>query len=265
MSDIDSFRYTDSRQGGCHLYHRLFLVPVWRCCQSFPPEVPLWCEWIMRCRSEWVALKRTREQWEAPWHPCHLKIQEANIYLYIHWVPSGKVFLEMNDMINWYADKSRKNRNYFARLAQIVVYCSLTACLNFAKKNTSATRCLPASVSIHSTAISDSPAWKERWRRGSAPSPTPTPALRLLLSPRCNIEIQLRQTALHAGWLPGSTVVNNRRVSVGWLPNQSCGCVHFNTLSGEFYGFLFWHFAVANSVGGESPKHQSSVIFPEWR
>lgn len=60
VPDIDSFRYTDSRQGGCHLYHGLFLVPVWRCCQSFSPEVPLWCEWIMRCRSEWVALKRTR-------------------------------------------------------------------------------------------------------------------------------------------------------------------------------------------------------------
>lgn len=60
VPDIDSFRYTDSRQGGCHLYHGLFLVPVWRCCQSFSPEVSLWCEWIMRCRSEWVALKRTR-------------------------------------------------------------------------------------------------------------------------------------------------------------------------------------------------------------
>lgn len=60
VPDIDSFRYMDSRQGGCHLYRGLFLVPVWRCCQSFSPEVSLWCEWIMRCRSEWVALKRTR-------------------------------------------------------------------------------------------------------------------------------------------------------------------------------------------------------------
>lgn len=62
---------------------------------------------------------------------------------------------------------------------------------------------------------------------------------RLPLSPRSNIEIQLRQTALHAGWLPGSTVVNNRRVSVSWRPNQSCGCVHFNTLSASFMDFYF--------------------------
>lgn len=59
QSDIDSFWYKDSWWGGCHPYHQLFLVSILSCCQSFPPEVLLRFEWIMRCRSEWKALKRT--------------------------------------------------------------------------------------------------------------------------------------------------------------------------------------------------------------
>lgn len=60
-------------------------------------------------------------------------------------------------------------------------------------------------------------------------------------------EILPQQTAINAQSLPESTTVNNRSVSVKWISNQSWGCVHFNTLSREVYGFLFWHIGVANN------------------
>lgn len=84
-------------------------------------------------------------------------------------------------------------------------------------------------------------------------------ALSMLWGVRCNVEIRLDQTAINARSLPGSTTVNNRWVSISWMSNQSWGCVQFNALSREVYGFLFWRVNVANN--GES---HAFVIKSSW-
>lgn len=55
------------------------------------------------------------------------------------------------------------------------------------------------------------------------------------------------QTAIKTQSLPGSTVINNHWESVSCTSYQSQGCVHFNALSRELYGFLFWHVNIANN------------------
>lgn len=85
------------------------------------------------------------------------------------------------------------------------------------------------------------------------------PAWWWLWGVRHNVEILLDQTAINAQSLPGSTTVNNRWVSVSWMSNQSWGCVHFNALSREVYGFLFWHVNVANNR-----ESQASIIKISW-
>ena len=50
--DVDSFRWKDSWCVGCHRYHRLFVVSIWRCCRTLSPDVLLWYKRIMRlCKS----------------------------------------------------------------------------------------------------------------------------------------------------------------------------------------------------------------------
>lgn len=71
--------------------------------------------------------------------------------------------------------------------------------------------------------------------------------LMLLQGVRYKVEILRDQTAINAQSLPGSTTVNNRWGSVSWMSNKSWGCVHFNALSREVYGFLFWSVNVANN------------------
>lgn len=76
---------------------------------------------------------------------------------------------------------------------------------------------------------------------------------------RHNVEILLDQTAINAQSLPGSTTVNNHWVSVSWMSNQSWECVHFNAVSREVYGFLFWHVIVANNR-----ESHASIIKISW-
>lgn len=45
------------------------------------------------------------------------------------------------------------------------------------------------------------------------------------------------------------------------MSNQSWGCVHFNALSREVYGFLFWHVNVANNRASQAPIIKISWYF----
>lgn len=49
-------------------------------------------------------------------------------------------------------------------------------------------------------------------------------------------------------------------VSVSWMSNQSWGCVHFNALSREVYGFLFWHVSLANNRESHVSFYQIVMI-----
>lgn len=52
--------------------------------------------------------------------------------------------------------------------------------------------------------------------------------------------IQPDQTVILTRLLPGLITVNNLGASVTWImSNKSNRTVHFNTLPGEVYGFLF--------------------------